>query len=104
MSLGYSAFSSISAARGATRSCTSSRIVSRIASCSSENSKSMVSELSSVEEIARDHHALDLIRALVDLKRLGVTHVTLEGSSRDRPFLPRELQRVQRQVHRRVRA
>ena len=41
MSFGYSARSSISAARGATLSWTSSRIVSRIASCSSENSKSM---------------------------------------------------------------
>src|SRR6266566_5191127 len=41
MSFGYSAFSSISAARGATRSWTSSRIVSRIATCSCESSKSM---------------------------------------------------------------
>src|SRR5581483_4518455 len=41
MSFGYSAFSSISAARGTTLSWTSSRMVSRIASCSSLKSKSM---------------------------------------------------------------
>ena len=43
MSFGYSAFWSISAARGATRSWTSSRIVSRIATCSAVNSKSISS-------------------------------------------------------------
>ena len=40
MSFGYSAVSSISAARGATRSWTISRMVSRMASCSSEKLKS----------------------------------------------------------------
>src|SRR5262245_64675953 len=85
MSVGYSAFSSISAARGATRSCTSSRIVSRIASCSSEKLKSMRRlcgapgrSLRSPDQVAGDHHPLDLVGALVDLQGLGVAEVPLQ--------------------------
>src|SRR3984893_4233350 len=59
MSLGYSAFSSISAARGATRSWTSSRIVSLMATCSSENSKSMWVSLA--EQMTSDDDPLDLV-------------------------------------------
>src|SRR5438093_3528003 len=46
MSFGYWAVSSISAARGATRSWTISRMVSRMASCSSEKPKSTFAQLS----------------------------------------------------------
>ncbi len=42
MSLGYSRFSSISEARGTTFSCTSSRMVSRMANCSGLNRKSIL--------------------------------------------------------------
>src|SRR5438067_2092024 len=79
MSFGYSAFWSISAARGATLSWTSSRIVSRMATCSSLNSKSMTRlELSGLEQVSGDHHPLHLVGALVDLQRLGVSNVALE--------------------------
>src|SRR5262249_15624245 len=108
MSRGYSSFSSISAARGATRSCTSSRIVSRIASCSSEKSKSMgliicPSEPGG-EDLAGDHDPLALVRALVDLQRLGVAEVALEGAGGQVALLPRQLRRRDGKVHGRVRA
>src|SRR5947209_2064219 len=72
MSSGYSSLSSISAALGATLSCTNSRMVSRIASCSSEKLKSMQTIMRSAEQLSGDHHALDLVGALVDLQRLRV--------------------------------
>src|SRR5437867_12367994 len=93
MSSGYSALASISAARGATRSCTSSRIVSRIATCSAVNSKSMSrARLSGPEQFARDDDPLHLVRAFVDLQGLGVAHVALERASVDRAVLTRDLQ------------
>src|ERR1700757_4852595 len=92
MSLGYSPVWSISAARGATRSCTSSRIVSRIASCSALNSKSILG-LSGSQQFTRDHHSLDLVRAFVDLERLGVAHVALERAAHPRAVVARDLQR-----------
>src|SRR6266567_2896437 len=103
MSLGYSAFSSISAARGATLSWTSSRIVSLIASCSSENSKS-ISGHTIADQIAGDDHPLDLVGALVDLQRLGIAYVALERGALDRPFVAGQLQCVEGELHRGVRA
>src|SRR5579864_4937996 len=100
MSLGYSAVWSISAARGATRSCTSSRIVSRIAICSSENSKS--TGVSLAEQLSGDDHSLDLVRALVDLQRFRIAYVSLERTAGSRTGLPSDLERVERQLHRGV--
>src|SRR5229473_6768558 len=99
MSFGYSAFSSISAARGATLSCTSSRIVSRIAICSSEKSKSIALLL---DHFSGDHDSLDLVRALVDLQRLGVANVAFEWTARHHTLLPGDLHRVQCNLHRGV--
>src|SRR5207245_8179348 len=97
ISFGYSAFSSISAARGATLSCTSSRIVSRIAICSSEKSKSIALLL---DHFSGDHDSLDLVGTLVDLQRFGVANVAFEWAARHRTLLPGDLQRVQRDLHR----
>src|SRR4029077_12474687 len=102
MSFGYSPVWSISAARGATRSCTSSRIVSRIATCSVLNSKSMPVRLSRVQQCPGDHDPLHLVRAFVDLERLRVADVALEWASLARSLLARDLQRVERDLHRGV--
>src|SRR6185436_11165479 len=101
MSLGYSAFSSISAARGKTLSWTSSRIVSRIAICSSLNSKS-ISAHTIADQITGDDHALNLVGALVDLQGLGVADVALEGAAPQRALVAGELDGVKRELHRGV--
>src|SRR6266699_2387902 len=144
MSLGNSAFSSISAARGATRSCTSSRIVSRIATCSSDSSKSISVRLdpiripyrgrgtggrgppghtrfaigslkvarskcfenptagSYLHHFSRDDDPLHLVRALIDLERFGVAHMTLEWAARKDTLIAGQLQRVEGDLHGRV--
>src|SRR5438552_16767096 len=105
MSFGYSAVWSISAARGATASCTSARVVSLSATCSAVNSKSIRFGLSGLlppQQLARDHDPLDLVRALVDLQRLGVADVALERAAGSGSLVARDLQTVQRHPHRGV--
>src|SRR5579872_1558525 len=91
MSFGYSAVWSISAARGATLSWTSSRMVSRIATCSSENSKSMSANYPDPEELASDDAALHLVGALVDLQRFRVADMALERAARHASVLAGDL-------------
>src|SRR5579872_6019045 len=102
MSFGYSAVWSISAARGATLSSTSSRIVSRMASCSGVSSKSIAVRLA--EQLARDDDTLDLVRAFIDLEGLCVAHVALERAACNSPRLARQLERVKGDLHRGIRA
>ncbi len=57
---------------------------------------------SRVEETFRDHDALDLVRALVDLRDLGVSHEPSAGMSLVYPTPPRSCTQSVRVVHRRV--
>src|SRR5260370_35576674 len=54
------------------------------------------------EQVAGDHDALDLVRALVDLQRFGVADVALEGAARGGAPLAGQLKGVERDLHGRV--
>src|SRR5260370_40541350 len=100
MSFGYSPVWSISAARGATRSWTSSRIVSLMATCSGVNSKSIWAGLSGLQQIARDHDPLHLVGTLVDLERFRVADVSFEWASGAGAVVAGGLQCVERNLRR----
>src|SRR5439155_755785 len=54
-------------------------------------------------QVPRDHHALDLVRAFVDLRDLRVPHVPLDGVVTRVPVAAEDLDGVGRHPHRRVR-
>src|SRR5258708_21925525 len=99
MSFGYSPLRSISAARGATRSWTSSRIVSLMATCSGVNSKSISAGLSGLQQIPGDHDPLHLVGTLVDLERFRVEDVSFEWASGAGAVFAGALHCVQRNLH-----
>src|SRR5438105_39494 len=57
-----------------------------------------------LQHLAGDHEPLDLVRALVDLRDLGVAHHPLDGVLLDVAVAAEDLHRVGRHLHRDVRA
>src|SRR3954471_12340066 len=55
-----------------------------------------------LEHLARDHEALHLVRALVDLRDLRVPHHALDGVLLDEAVAAEDLDRLGRHVHRNV--
>src|SRR5690606_33057688 len=94
-SRGKISWRSLSRAPGASRSSANFRAVSRMAIWSSFSSKS-IDRPSSLQQVGRDHDALDLARALVDLRDARISIIALHVEFLGVPVATVDLERLVR--------